>query len=384
MTTISRARRPLMLLAALAAWTLSAPDARAVEVRVCTNHGPMTIELFDAQAPLAVANFLGYVEQGFYTGTAFHRVINGSLIQAGGFDRQLRRRTPGEPVPNESDNGLRNARGTVAAARQRDADSATSQFFINLRDNESLDGSGRSPGFTVFGRVIAGLDVADEIGSLPTGSGGTLSRDVPSPLAVIDAITILDPAAAEEDEATLRARLTAARKADDGAAALDAIEGLRARCAELAPELLVAEAEASFALGRTTRASYVLDDFFARAEPTTPGLADAQTLFRRLPPLDRAGVGPLIAHCTVPDVPAIPDGSVASLDTMVHAQEAVRHFMELSDAFLDCLSEVIDEEALTDNQEVAAVGRHNETVERMEALARDFNRQVRAFKAREE
>jgi len=384
MTTTSRARGPLTMLAALAAAVLPAPAAKAVEVRVCTNHGPITIELFDAQAPLQVANFLGYVEQGFYTGSAFHRVIAGGLIQAGGFDRQLRRRTPGAQVPNESANGLKNVRGSLAAARQRDPDSAASQFFINLIDNESLDGSGRSPGFTVFGRVIDGLDVADAIGALPTGGSGPLPRDVPSPLAAIDGITVVDPAVADETEASLRERLASARARDDAGEVLVAVDALRAHCAELGPEVLVAEAEAASALGNATRASYVLDDYFTLAQPTTDGLAAAQALFRRLPPLDQAGIGPLIAHCALPNAPVIPDGRVADLDTMMRAQEAVRHFMDVSDAFLDCLSEVIDEEELTDNQEVAAVGRHNETVERMETLAQDFNREVRAFKARQE
>jgi len=384
MRITSRARGPLTLLVALVAAMLPAIDARAVDVRVCTSQGPLTIELLDAQAPVQVANFLGYVEQGFYTGSAFHRVIGGSLIQAGGYDRQLRRRTPGAPVPNESDNGLRNERGTVAAARQRAADSATSQFFINLVDNETLDGSGRTPGFTVFGRVLEGIEVADAIGALPTGSGGALSREVPSPLAVIESITVVDPAASAESEAALHERLAAAREAGDAAATLAAVDGLRGRCAKLSPDTVVAEAEAAFGVGNAARASYVLDDYFARAVPTTPGLAAAQALFRRLPPLDQAGIGPLIAHCAVPETPGIPDGHVADLETMMQAQEAVRHFMDLSDAFLDCLSEVIDEEALTDNQEVAAVGRHNETVERMEKLAEDFNRQVRAFKARGE
>jgi hypothetical protein len=137
-------------------------------------------------------------------------------------------------------------------------------------------------------------------------------------------------------------------------------------------------------LGQVARAGYVLDEYFARAEPSTADLRAAQALYRKLPMRDRAVIEPLIAHCAFPTPPDIPDGSVSDLDAMIEAQTNVRVFMESSDAFLDCLSEVIDEEALTDQQEVAAVGRHNETVELMENLAEDFNHQVRAFKARQD
>lgn len=389
------------LLAALTIVSLQTRLAHAVEVQVCTDHGPFRIDLFETEAPLHTRNFLDYVEEGFYNGTAFHRVVEGAIVQGGGFDRLLRRRAPGKTVANESANGLSNERGTVAAARTDDPDSAASQFFINLVDNARLDATSRSPGYTVFGLVIDGMAVVDAIGRLPTDAAGPLTRDVPTPLPIIESMTVVDPTPAQADTgdtpspspaptasptppAQLVDSLAAARESGDAAVVLEAIGQLRGACSTIGPDALVAEAEAAFELGQVARAGYVLDEYFARAEPSTVDLRAAQALYRKLPLRDRAIIEPLIAHCTFPTLPDIPDGSVSDLDAMIEAQTNVRVFMESSDAFLDCLSEVIDEEALTDQQEVAAVGRHNETVELMENLAEDFNHQVRAFKARQD
>lgn len=414
MRTISRAdaascsrlfRRPARTtIAAFAVILLAAPGANAVEVQVCTDRGPFKIELFEEEAPLHTANFLAYVKQGFYTGTAIHRVIKGAIVQGGGFDRALHRRVTREPVADESDNGLKNARGTIAAARSGDPDSATSQYFVNLADNDELDGSSRNPGYTVFGRVTEGMDVLDAIGSLPTGGAGPLTEDVPMPLVVVSSMTIVDqatpdaaqPTAAEptaaaptsavpaEPEMPVRERLAKAREAGDYATMLATIDALRLGCAQMKPELLVLEAEAAIEVGEQARAGYVLNEYFAVTDASDPSLPMAQSLYRRLPPLDQAGIGPLVAHCALPKPPDIPDGHDSDRDTMLGAQAAVQHFMELSDAYLDCLSEVIDDGSLNDAQEVAVVGRHNDTVDLMENIAEAFNRQVRAFRARED
>ncbi len=150
-------------------------------VTLHTNHGDITLELFENEAPETVRNFLGYVTSGFYDGTIFHRVIDGFMIQGGGFEPGMKQKTTGAPVRNEADNGVKNARGTIAMARTSDPHSATAQFFINVADNAFLDH--RSPdaqgwGYCVFGKVVEGMDAVDRIRAAATGSRG-FHEDVP-------------------------------------------------------------------------------------------------------------------------------------------------------------------------------------------------------------
>ncbi|PTF22810.1 peptidylprolyl isomerase A, partial [Staphylococcus epidermidis] len=119
-----------------------------------TNHGDIVIKTFDDKAPETVKNFLDYCREGFYNNTIFHRVINGFMIQGGGFTEQMQQKKPNPPIKNEADNGLRNTRGTIAMARTADKDSATSQFFINVADNAFLDHGQRDFGYAVFGKVV--------------------------------------------------------------------------------------------------------------------------------------------------------------------------------------------------------------------------------------
>ena len=156
-----------------------------VEVR--TTLGAFQIELFEEEAPISVENFLKYVDDGFYDGTIFHRVIAGFVIQGGGYTPGLNEKTTRDPIRNESYNGLKNLRGTVAYARTTDPDSATSQWFVNLVDNAFLDRSGSNAGYAVFGKVIEGLSVVDAIGSVPTGDQGGFS-DVPVTDVIIQSI----------------------------------------------------------------------------------------------------------------------------------------------------------------------------------------------------
>ncbi|HET7269221.1 MAG TPA: peptidylprolyl isomerase [Oleiagrimonas sp.] len=169
--------------------TAAKAQAPLPKVVLHTSEGDITIELFPNKSPKSVANFMQYVKSGFYDGTVFHRVIEGYLIQGGIYNRQLVQKRTRDPVPAESDNGLSNLRGTVAVARGADPDSGTSQFFINLVDNRRLDyindKSGQTWGYTVFGKVIKGMDVVDKIGSLPTHAQGPFAGDVPEPLVVI-------------------------------------------------------------------------------------------------------------------------------------------------------------------------------------------------------
>jgi peptidyl-prolyl cis-trans isomerase B (cyclophilin B) len=135
-------------------------------VRMETNHGVITLELDPRAAPQTVKNFIQYVQDGFYDGTIFHRVIKGFMIQGGGLTLNMQKKKTLAPIPNEADNGLKNRRGTIAMARTMDPHSATSQFFINTVDNHFLDHKGKNPkgwGYCVFGRVLGGIEVVDAI-----------------------------------------------------------------------------------------------------------------------------------------------------------------------------------------------------------------------------
>jgi cyclophilin family peptidyl-prolyl cis-trans isomerase len=145
-------------------------SAQDPEVLLQTSHGEITLRLHADQAPITVANFLGYVDTGFFDGTIFHRVIPGFMIQGGGMTAQLEEKPNGEPIKNEAKNRLHNERGTVAMARTNDPDSATNQFFINVRSNFRLDWAPSNPGYTVFGVVTKGMDVVDAIAVVETGN----------------------------------------------------------------------------------------------------------------------------------------------------------------------------------------------------------------------
>ena len=153
-------------------------------VVLSTNYGDITIELHDAEAPKSVANFLQYVEDGHFDGTIFHRVIPNFMIQGGGFTEDMSQKATRAPIENEADNGLKNERGTLAMARTSDINSATSQFFINLTDNDFLNHGGRDFGYAVFGRVTDGMEVVDKIAAVQTGSHGG-HQDVPVDPVVI-------------------------------------------------------------------------------------------------------------------------------------------------------------------------------------------------------
>jgi peptidyl-prolyl cis-trans isomerase B (cyclophilin B) len=163
-------------------------DAPAPRVALETSLGTIQIELDQERAPLTVTNFLEYVDEGFYNGTIFHRVIENFMIQGGGFTPEFVQKPTRPPVKNEADNGLKNARGTIAMARTSDPHSATAQFFINaVETNKFLDHTGKTPqgwGYCVFGRVVEGMDVIDQIRRTETGSRGG-HQDVPStPIAI--------------------------------------------------------------------------------------------------------------------------------------------------------------------------------------------------------
>ncbi len=178
-----------LTLSALAGLT-QASGAEPTQVKIETTAGDFVLQLDEARAPLTVANFMQYVTDGFYTGTVFHRVVNGFVIQGGGFTPELTQKPTRPPVVNESGNGLSNRRGSVAMARTGEPHSADSQFYINLADNPPLDAKATRWGYAVFGEVVQGLGVVDEIGHQATGSKGGM-QDVPVEPVIIRKVSIL-------------------------------------------------------------------------------------------------------------------------------------------------------------------------------------------------
>ena len=171
--------------------------APGVRVLLATSAGNITLQLDAEKAPRSAANFLEYVKAGHYDGTVFHRVIDGFMIQGGGFTAQLTQKETKPPVQNEADNGLKNERGTIAMARTSAPDSATSQFFINVADNKALNfrsADAQGYGYTVFGKVVDGMDVVDRIAKAPTGAGGPFPKDVPTEKVVINKAVVVDAA----------------------------------------------------------------------------------------------------------------------------------------------------------------------------------------------
>ncbi len=153
-----------------------------------TSLGTFTVELHPEDAPITVENFLRYVDEGFFDGLVFHRVIPGFVIQGGGMTPDMKQKKNHEPIKNEASNGLKNLRGTLSMARTNDINSATSQFFVNLKDNAALDQRGGSFGYAVFGRVKDGMDVVDKIAAVKTGSHGH-HDDVPVEPVVMESVT---------------------------------------------------------------------------------------------------------------------------------------------------------------------------------------------------
>ena len=172
----------------------AAARADGPKVRIETSAGNFVVQLEAERAPLSVQNFLQYARDGFYEGTIFHRVVSGFVIQGGGYDAELKPKTPRSGIPNESGNGLINRRGTIAMARTGEPHSADAQFYINLSDNLTLDPKPTRWGYAVFGEVVEGMDVVDEIGHRATAPQNQM-QDVPlKPVVIRKVVTLSGPA----------------------------------------------------------------------------------------------------------------------------------------------------------------------------------------------
>ena len=205
---MTTARFPHILLnrrgatAVLAALSLSATLAMAADpvapkVKFSTSEGDFVVEVYPDKAPKTVANFLQYVKDKHYDGTIFHRVIGNFMVQGGGYDNAYAEKKTRAPVVHEgrealAKGGSKNVVGTLAMARTNDPDSASSQFFINVKDNDFLNPNAQAPGYTVFGKVTTGMDVVNKIKSVPTGSGGPFPSDVPKTPVVIKSASIVN------------------------------------------------------------------------------------------------------------------------------------------------------------------------------------------------
>jgi peptidyl-prolyl cis-trans isomerase A (cyclophilin A) len=185
-----RSMRTLFAPAALALAFLTTPSAMAQTVMLSTSMGDIVLRLDAAKAPKSVENFLQYVKAGHYNGTVFHRVIPGFMVQGGGFNNTLVQKPTRAPIELESGNGLKNERGTVAMARTAVPNSATSQFFINLKDNEFLNAASSRDGngYAVFGRVVSGMDVVDRIAEAQTQSQGPHQNVPVKPITITEAV----------------------------------------------------------------------------------------------------------------------------------------------------------------------------------------------------
>lgn len=181
-----------LLLVSIGVATANSGDKVMVEMH--TSKGLITLELDAEKAPVTVANFIEYVKSGHFDGTIFHRVIPGFVIQGGGMESGMKEKPTQPPIENEADNGLKNVTGSICMARTNDPHSATSQFFINLKDNQFLDHSGKNPqgwGYAVFGQVTDGMDVVEAIAAVQTGNAG-FHQDVPVEDIVVEKVTITD------------------------------------------------------------------------------------------------------------------------------------------------------------------------------------------------
>ncbi|MFT3758795.1 peptidylprolyl isomerase [Thauera sp.] len=193
-------KKHLIAFAALASTALTSLGALAANpmVELKTSQGEIVVEVFADKAPKSAENFVQYVKDGFYNGTVFHRVIDGFMVQGGGFDADMKQKSTRAPVENEAKNGLKNERGTLAMARTADPHSASSQFFINLVPNTFLDYPSRDGwGYAVFGKVVKGMDVVDKIAKVQTGNRG-FHQNVPVEAVIIENASVLEKAPAKK------------------------------------------------------------------------------------------------------------------------------------------------------------------------------------------
>ena len=338
--------------------------ALAIDVRICTDRGVIELALDERTAPRHALGFAALVEEGFYSGTVFHRVVPGSMVQGGRFTTDMARRSAAESWPNSAPGSLSNLRGTISAPSGPGTGNA--EFFINLDNNTRLD---LSPGgYTVFGRVTTGLEILDQISQAPTSSAGELTELPLSPVELISVTTLTG-----DSNSSLPV-------ADNPAATLAAIDQLRSECAPLNSSQFLAEATAATDLRRFDRARYSLEQYLAGSSRADPLLPRMQRMYAELPRAGSNNVTERTAHCRRPLAPSIPNAAQADLASLRTIERAMRSFLQNGEFYLRCISQVIDSGTLNEVETIDATKLHNDMVIELTAVATRFNAVARAFK----
>jgi len=359
-------------------------SAAAVDVRMCTDRGAIEISLDERAAPLHARNFARNVDDGFYSGTILHRVVPDSMVQGGSYTTTLERRPAQDPITSEARNGLSNLRGTIAASRAGDSASGSTQFFINLSDNTHLDATADTPGYTVFGRVTAGLEILDDISRQPTRTSGSLA-DLPVAPVELTSVTTLTRESffglsVEASPADLARQFEAAVGRSDAAAILASIDALRQGCETLSTRQYLAEAEAAIELDRIERARYSLAQYLAGASRADPQLSRMQRLYAGLPAPGQSNIAERAAQCRRPAAPTIPPAWATDFQTLSATERTMRSYHLNGDFYLRCVGQMLDSGDLNATELRDATVLYNEVVIEMTAVTSRFNASVRAFK----
>ncbi len=358
-------------------------NVHAQEYLICTDLGPVEILIDSANAPIHAENFKSYVEDEFYVGTVFHRVIANFVVQGGGYNRDLNTRLEGDGIQLESDNGLENNRSTIAAARTNDPNSASSQFFFNLIDNNRLNRRGRNLGYTVFGEVIRGMELIDTIATLPTGPHGPFDAEVTSPMIAIRGIySIQDNTATDLDS-----EITDALASENFLLASDLIDQKLAECGDIDINLIYLKAEISDLIDEKEISMRYLDEYFWYADSSNENYEDALTLYERnffeFGDLSSAKLQFLLdgidSNCVIPYTPFLPKGTLSELLDMQFARSSVLSFAQNLTVFSDCIDDQARARGLSDEQRSQLEKTYYYALDLSEGMQRALNREIQIF-----
>jgi cyclophilin family peptidyl-prolyl cis-trans isomerase len=358
-------------------------NVQAQEYLICTDLGPVEILIDSANAPIHAENFKSYVEDEFYVGTVFHRVIANFVVQGGGYNRDLNTRLEGDGIQLESDNGLENNRSTIAAARTNDPNSASSQFFFNLIDNNRLNRRGRNLGYTVFGEVIRGMELIDTIATLPTGPHGPFDAEVTSPMIAIRGIySIQDNTATDLDS-----EITDALASENFLLASDLIDQKLAECGDIDINLIYLKAEISDLIDEKEISMRYLDEYFWYADSSNENYEDALTLYERnffeFGDLSSAKLRFLLdnidSDCVIPYTPFLPKGTSSELLDMQFARSSVLSFAQNLTVFGDCIDDQARARGLSDEERSQLEKTYYYALDLSEGMQRALNREIQIF-----
>jgi cyclophilin family peptidyl-prolyl cis-trans isomerase len=371
---------------------LACTQVQASEYLMCTDLGPIEITIYQDESPVHADNFQRYVEEEFFTGLIFHRVVQGFVVQAGRYNRQFGARLDRPPISIESANGLSNVRGTIAAARTNDPNSASSQFFINLSDNGSLNPRRRNPGYTVFGEITSGMELIDLIGSLPTGAVGPLISEVPIPTIAIRSIfpkASINLSSINLNGAELSSlfeRLTNEQKYRE---ANDLLNAHLADCGDINSLYLILKTRLYGAMNNNEQAMRYLEEYFWFANAQDPYFLEAQTIYNRISltngDLATTPIKEILAKtkasCSVPYPPVMPNGQNSILLDMQFARSAILGFSQKMEDLVDCIEDAQGERGLSTEEDAFLESAYYRTIDVNEAMQRRLNFEIKIFGA---